>query len=56
MPGAAAEVGALAGTELAALADTVPGTLAGIASCTHLNDLMRALGGVDALVAAVRQG
>ena len=46
-PGAAAEVSALAGIELSALADAVPDTLVGIASCTHLNDLMRALGGVE---------
>lgn len=55
-PAAAAEVTALAGTELASLAEAVPATLTSTASCTHLNDLLRALGGVAGLVAAARGG
>ena len=49
-PAAADTVGALAGTPVHALAGAVPGTLTGIASCTHLNDLLRALGGVSGLL------
>ena len=50
-PGAATAVGDLVGCELADLTRSVPELLAGIRSCTHLNDLLRALGGVADLVA-----
>ena len=53
-PGAAAAVGALAGSPVRTLAATVPGTLTSISSCTHLNDLLRALGGVGDLVGHTR--
>jgi hypothetical protein len=49
-PAAADAVGALVGSEVRVLARVVPGTLTGIASCTHLNDLLRALGGVGGLL------
>ena len=49
-PGAAGHVSALAGTKVADLPSTVPERLTGIASCTHLNDLLRALGGLAALL------
>jgi hypothetical protein len=45
-PAAAAEVGALAGTLLGDLPAVVPVALFGVASCTHLNDLLRSIGGV----------
>jgi hypothetical protein len=50
-PAAADAVGALVGSEVRFLASVVPDTLTGIASCTHLNDLLRALGGVGDLLA-----
>jgi hypothetical protein len=53
-PGAAAAVGDLVGCELATLSASVPEILTGIRSCTHLNDLLRALGGVADLVARAR--
>jgi hypothetical protein len=53
-PAAADAVGRLTGTAVRALGAAVPATLAGIASCTHLNDLLRALGGVADLLAAPR--
>jgi hypothetical protein len=49
-PAAADAVGALVGSEVRFLATVVPDTLVGIASCTHLNDLLRALGGVGDLL------
>ena len=49
-PAAADAVGALVGSEVRSLATVVPDTLTGIASCTHLNDLLRALGGVGDLL------
>jgi len=49
-PAAADAVGALVGSEVRRLATVVPDTLTGIASCTHLNDLLRALGGVGTLL------
>jgi len=55
-PGAADAVGALVGKEVRTLAAAVPDTLAGIASCTHLNDLLRALGGVGDLLVTARGG
>jgi hypothetical protein len=55
-PGAAAAVGALVGTELRVLASAVPETLRGTASCTHLNDLLRALAGADGLLAKAHVG
>ena len=48
-PGAAAHVADLAGIAVADLPVAVPDTLVGIASCTHLNDLLRALGGLAGL-------
>jgi hypothetical protein len=53
-PGAAPHVEALVGRTLSELPTAVPETLAGIASCTHLNDLLRALGGAAQLVEAAR--
>jgi hypothetical protein len=52
-PAAADAVGDLVGCELAELSTSVPELLTGIRSCTHLNDLLRALGGVADLVALV---
>jgi hypothetical protein len=49
-PGAAGAVGTLVGTAVSDLPGVVPETIAGIASCTHLNDLLRALGGVAGLL------
>jgi hypothetical protein len=49
-PAAAAAVGDLVGCQLADLSTSVPELLTGIRSCTHLNDLLRALGGVADLV------
>jgi hypothetical protein len=51
-PAAADAVGALVGSEVRFLASVVPETLTGIVSCTHLNDLLRALGGVGDLLAS----
>jgi hypothetical protein len=55
-PAAADAVGALVGSEVRRLASVVPDTLTGIASCTHLNDLLRALGGVGDLVSPADGG
>jgi len=57
-PAAADAVGDLVGCQLAELSRSVPELLSGIRSCTHLNDLLRALGGVAELVAqaSVAQG
>ncbi len=55
-PAAADAVGALVGSELGSLATVVPERLTGIASCTHLNDLLRALGGVGDLVSVAKEG
>jgi len=55
-PAAAAAVHALVGMEVRTLARTVPATLEGTASCTHLNDLLRALGGVGDLLELARTG
>jgi hypothetical protein len=49
-PGAADAVGDLVGCSLSELSRSVPELLTGIRSCTHLNDLLRALGGVAGLV------
>ncbi|HUY63986.1 MAG TPA: DUF2889 domain-containing protein, partial [Acidimicrobiales bacterium] len=49
-PMAADSVSALAGTEMSRLSAAVPEVLEGIASCTHLNDLLRALGGAADLL------
>lgn len=48
-PGAAAHVSALAGAKVADLPTAVPERLTGVSSCTHLNDLLRALGGLASL-------
>jgi hypothetical protein len=50
-PGAAAAVGRLVGHDAADLRATVRQTLFSTDSCTHLNDLLRALGDVPALAA-----
>ena len=55
-PAAAVEVAALAGTKVADMASAVPETLTGIASCTHLNDLLRALGGLASLFEVAGSG
>jgi hypothetical protein len=55
-PGAAAAAGDLVGCELATLSTAVPEILTGIRSCTHLNDLLRALGGAADLVTRARAG
>ncbi len=49
-PAAADKVGVLAGTALADLSRSVPELIVGTDCCTHLNDLLRALGGVAGLV------
>jgi hypothetical protein len=53
-PAAALSVGDLVGCQLAELSTSVPDLLTGIRSCTHLNDLLRALGGVAELVAGLQ--
>jgi hypothetical protein len=55
-PAAADAVGALVGAEVRALAPVVHDRLTGIASCTHLNDLLRALGGVGDLLTLAQRG
>jgi hypothetical protein len=55
-PAAAEAVGDLVGCELGELSRSVPELLTGIRSCTHLNDLLRALGGVADLVAHFPKG
>jgi len=55
-PAAATAVGDLVGCDLAELSRSVPELLNGIRSCTHLNDLLRALGGVADLVAQAEVG
>jgi hypothetical protein len=49
-PAAASEVMALAGTLLRDLPAVVPVALFGVASCTHLNDLLRNVGGMAGLL------
>ena len=49
-PAAAAAVADLVGSRLAALPSLVPSSLTGIRSCTHLNDLLRSVGGAAGLV------
>jgi len=44
-PAAAAVVGSLAGVGLGELVEIVPELLHGVQSCTHLNDLLRSIGG-----------
>jgi hypothetical protein len=53
-PGAASAVGSLSGVDVRELGSAVPEVLSGIASCTHLNDLLRALGGTDEILRVVR--
>ncbi len=55
-PAAALTVGDLVGCDLAELSRSVPERLNGIRSCTHLNDLLRALGGVADLVTRAGAG
>jgi hypothetical protein len=52
-PAAAQKVGVLSGTALAELPRAVPERLVGTDCCTHLNDLLRALGGLADLAAVV---
>jgi hypothetical protein len=52
-PAAAAEVGAVVGVAVADLPAVVPERIQGVACCTHLNDLLRALGGLARLLALV---
>jgi hypothetical protein len=54
--GAADAVAALRGRDVGTLADAVPDVLVGVASCTHLNDLLRSLAGVDALLDELASG
>jgi hypothetical protein len=54
-PAAALAVGDLVGCQLAELSRSVPELLTGIRSCTHLNDLLRALGGVADLVTGLSE-
>ena len=52
-PAAAAVVGSVAGLPLGELPRAVPETLQGVQSCTHLNDLLRSIGGsAPAMMAA----
>ncbi len=44
-PAAAAAVRSVVGSPLSELPRTVPDLLVGVASCTHLNDLLRSIGG-----------
>jgi hypothetical protein len=50
-PRAAAAPQLLVGQHVSSAATAMPAELAGIASCTHLNDLLRALACVPALAA-----
>lgn len=52
-PAAADKVAVLVGTALAELPETVPERIVGTDCCTHLNDLLRALGGLANLTAMV---
>jgi DUF2889 family protein len=49
-PGAAGHVTELIGIAVADLPTAVPEVLTSLASCTHLNDLLRALGGLTSLI------
>ncbi len=49
-PAAAANVGRMLGKSLTALREAVLGELRGVAGCTHLNDALRALADVPALL------
>ena len=51
-PLAAPNVARLVGQPVGALRSVVPEALAGVAGCTHLNDLLRALADVPALLSA----
>lgn len=56
-PAAATAVAALAGHRLLALPSLVPHVLEGVGSCTHLNDLLRSVGGgAPSMVAAGTAG
>ena len=55
-PAAADAVGDLVGCQLGDLSRSVPELLTGIRSCTHLNDLLRAFGGVADLVQSLQAG
>lgn len=52
-PGAAASTRTLVGTRVHALRGLVPSALTGASTCTHLNDALRALDGVGALLEAL---
>jgi hypothetical protein len=51
-PAAAKEVQRLSGTLLSEMSAVVPEALFSVASCTHLNDLLRSVGGMTGLLAA----
>jgi len=48
-PGAAANVGMMRGTSLAAMRLSVPATLSSVLGCTHLNDVLRSMADVPQL-------
>ena len=50
-PAAASHVDTLIGTRLADLPRIVPEAIIGVASCTHLNDLLRSIGGIAEVLA-----
>lgn len=50
-PAAASHVAAIAGTRIDDLPSVVPDVLTSVSSCTHLNDLLRSIGGVTDLLA-----
>jgi len=54
-PGVLASAGRLAGTPASGLRQRVRGELVGLGTCTHLNDTLRALEDVGALVEVVRE-
>ncbi len=53
-PGAVASAGRIAGQPLAALRALVASDFTGTSTCTHLNDVLRSLAGVAALIAATQ--
>ncbi|MGE0879872.1 MAG: DUF2889 domain-containing protein, partial [Acidimicrobiia bacterium] len=50
-PGAVASASRLVGKEISQIRDFVRTDFRGITTCTHLNDLVRSLGDLDALAA-----
>ena len=53
-PGAAPAVDRLSGLDVATLDESVPRIITGVASCTHLNDLLRSLAGTGTLLGVAR--